>query len=202
MSAAPEAVLIGYFPKRRTPRPDWLDAPGVHTVCSVAECIAPGPDGWLQARRHNEWGYYRDPATAWSVVPDGERANFDLRAYELVPVRYVEGAPVPFAVGADGVRALDGTFRALGYDVVSRGESDFFECSPLSCNAWATDVGANRHCLVDDLDAALRLASIAEASRCEPGDYHVMRVWSRSPDGGRAADGPEPGGEDASGAAR
>lgn len=146
-------------------------------VCSVSECFAPGPGGWIQAWRHNQWGYYDDPDSAWRLVVSAERARFDLHAYELFPVRFVSGTPVPFPVESSGVRPLEDSFLALGYDVVSRGKSDFFECSPLSCNGWSMEVGANAHCLVDDLEEALRLASIAEASRCEPGDYHVMRVW-------------------------
>jgi len=101
-------ILIGYFPKRSTLRPEGFEVAAIREICSV------GP-----------------------------------------------------------------TFAMLGYDIVGRG-TDAFECSPLSCNGWAREIPTNQWCLVDDLDEALRLASIAEASGCEPGDYLVVQVWRES----------------------
>jgi len=170
-------VPIGYFPKRRTPRGDVLKSPGVREICSVSECIASGPDDWIRAWRHNDWGCYDDPSTAWEVVREEERDAFGMFAYELFPVRYVNGDAEALAVAAPAVRSIPASFEALGYDVVSRGSSSFFECSPLSCNGWADEVGANTYCLLDDLAEAHRLAAIAEAEGYEPGDYHVLRVW-------------------------
>lgn len=170
-------VPIGYFPKRVTPRGGVLNSPDVREICSVSECIASAPDDWIRAWRHNDWGYYDDPATAWEIVPEEVRAAFRMFAYELFPVRYVNGDPESRAVAAPAVRPIPAGFEALGYDVVSRGSSSFFECSPLSCNGWADEVGANAYCLVDDPEDAHRLAAIAEAEGYEPGDYHVLRVW-------------------------
>jgi hypothetical protein len=174
---AGEPVAVGYFPKRRTPRGQILRDRGIREICSVSECISRGPEDWVSAWLHNDWGYYDEPETAWSVVPEDERGDFVLYAYELFPVRYVSGEPEALEVDAPGVRAIDASFEPLGYDPVSRGESSFFECSPLSCNGWADEVGANAYCLVDDAAEAHRLASVAEAGGYEPGDYHVVRVW-------------------------
>lgn len=151
-------------------------------MCSVSECVAPAPDDWIQSWLHNEWGFFDTPQVAWSLVPSGERGTYDVYGYELYDVRFVKGEESPLTVEAPGVAPLDSSFELLGHDVVSRGTSDFFECSPLSCNLWAKEVSVNAHCLVEDPTEALRLAAVAEASRCEPGDYHVVRVWrSRHP---------------------
>lgn len=174
-----DAVLVGYFAKKRTPRPDWLECPFVEEICSVSECMAPGAEDWIQTWAHNVWGFFDSPEGAWNAVPETQRPDFDLFAYELLPVRFVGGKAEPLDVRAGATAPLDPSCHPLGYDVVSRGTSDFFECSPLSCNNWAAEVGANAYCLIDDLDEALRLASVAEESRVEPGDYHVMRVWRR-----------------------
>ena len=179
MSATPAPILIGYFPKRRTQRPGWLEADAVREICSVSECMAAGPEGWIHAWKHNAWGVFDTPALAWGVVPEREREAFDLFAYAVYPARFVSGFKAALDVQIEGVAPRDPSFLMLGYDIVSRGPNAF-ECSPLSCNGWAGEVGTNEWCLVDDLDEALRLASIAEASGCEPGDYLVVQVWRGS----------------------
>ena len=174
------ATLVGYFPKRRTPRPADLDIPGVDEIASVSTCIAGAPEGWMQRGLHNAWGFFDTPALAWETVPDSARPAFDLFAYELWPVRFESGDPEELGVptSADPAPLGDEDFEFLGFDVVSN-YSGHFECSPLSCNQWAAEVGANAACLVDDRDEALRLASIAEREGCEPGDYFVLSVWRR-----------------------
>lgn len=177
-------ILIGYFPKRRTLPPDWVNPVNVTEICSVSECIVSGPDDWIQAWRHNDWGFFDTPELAWSVVPDSSSGEFDLYAYELFEQRFVGGKEEPLEIDAPGVAPMDGSFEMLGHDVVSRSVGTSFECSPLSCNHWAEEVGANAFCLVNDVNEAFRLGSIAEASKCEPGDYFVFRVWRRRRGGG------------------
>ena len=146
-------VLVGYFPKRSVLRPDWLAAAGVEEICSVSTCIAEGPEGWIDAWRHNAWGFFDTPEEAWSVVPEAERGAFRLYAYELHPFRFEGGVRVGLAPESTAPAPLAPGFELLGHDVVSRGAGRF-ECSPLSCNSWAVAVGANRWCLVDDAEEA------------------------------------------------
>jgi hypothetical protein len=54
-----------------------------------------------------------------------------------------------------------------------------FGCSPLSCCALAGEVGVNRHCLINDLDGALRLAQRWDQEEPEPGPYYVVQVLAR-----------------------
>lgn len=173
-------TLVGYFPKRRTPRPENLILPGVEEIASVSTCIAQAPDGWIRHGLHNAWGFFDTPDLAWRTVRGESRPSFDLFAYELWPVRFAAGRPEGLEVPSDADPAplRDGGFEFLGFDVVSN-YSGHFECSPLSCNRWAAEVGSNTACLVDDREEALRLASIAEREGCEPGDYFVLGVWRR-----------------------
>lgn len=158
-------------------RPDWLKAAAVDEVCSVSVCVSEDPDGWIDQWRHNEMGAYDTPELAWSVVPGPARSEFDLYAYWVFPLEFVEGQQCSFSLPPLHVRPLPASFERLGYDVVSRSSGHYFECSPLSCNHMAEHVPTNRHCLVDDAETAFQLASEFEASGCEPGPYYVVEVW-------------------------
>ncbi len=170
-------ILIGYFPKRTMKRPEWLKAMSVDEVCSVSECVSRGPANWIDNWRHNEMWVYDSPELASSVVPEAERNEYDLYAYKILPVVFDEGSQQPFAVPELEVQPLPGAFERLGIDVVSRSFGNCFDHSPLSCNGMAEHVAMNRHCLVEDVETAFRLAAEFEAGGCEPGPYHVVEVW-------------------------
>lgn len=170
-----EPVLIGYFPKRIAAVPEWLHGSAAEEVCSVSECVSPGPRGWIDHWLHNRYGCFDSTEKAWEVVPDGS-TEYAIFAWRLVPLLFTDGRSGAFAVFAPEVEPLPPTYRSLGFDVVSRSVSDFFECSPLSCNAMALEVTVNRHCLVEDLEAALVLASRFSVEEPEPGSYQVVEV--------------------------
>ena len=192
---APDTVLIGYLPKRYTEATGDIHAPayaGVEEICSVSECIAKSPPDWVDKWGHNTVTWLFDtPEAAWSVVPVAERTRFRLFAYRLLPVLFHESGeetdhPLP-ELTADPIP--DG-FSFLGYDAVVRhvgtthsggSETPAFFCSPLSCNGMAAEYPVNRHCLVDNLDAAIALARDFAADHCEPGPYCVVEVWRREP---------------------
>lgn len=177
-----ELVQIGYFAKRAAPVPDYLGAVGVTELCSVSECLAKGPPGWLDAWKHNEFYFFNDAVDAWSVVPPGDRREFHLFAYRLLPALFDEGQREPLVLPKLCVQPMDAAFVQLGYDAVSRSSDSLFECSPLSCNHLAETVAVNRYCLLADFDAAADLATFCSttASRCEPGPYAVVEVWRRA----------------------
>jgi len=168
-------VLIGYFPKRRTPAPKELRAAGAVEICSVSECLAPGPEGWVEAWLHNAQGCFNSPDDARRVIGEAT-GEFQVLAYRLLPVRFRKGHADPIEVSASGITPLPPSFRPLGFDVVSRSTSDGFECSPLSCNLMALEVTVNRHCLVDGLEVARELASRFSVEEPEPGSYYVIEV--------------------------
>ncbi|MBI3415804.1 MAG: hypothetical protein HY043_10900 [Verrucomicrobia bacterium] len=170
-------ILIGYFPKRTMKRPDWLKAAGVEEVCSVSNCVSEDPDGWRDEWRHNEMWVYDTPELALSIIPETVRSEFELYAYKMFPVVFIDGQQQPFEIPNLHVQPLPGYFERLGVDIVSRSAGSSFECSPLSCNHMAEQVEVTRQCLLEDVDVAFRLAAEFEAGGCEPGPYHVMEVW-------------------------
>jgi hypothetical protein len=178
----PEPTLIGYFPKQVHTRPDWLKAGQVEQVCSVSECVSPGPEGWINRWAHNDLWVFSDEQAAWRVVPGGpSNPDYRLFAYCLFPVEFDGGEQRPFAIPPLSVQPLPGSYRRLGYDIVARSGKAAFECSPLSCNGAAEQVSVNRFCLADDLVEAFRLAALfsRDEDGYEPGPYHIVEVWRR-----------------------
>lgn len=170
-------VLIGYFPKRRTPAPEELRAVGAEEICSVTECLAPGPEGWIEAWLHNAHSCFSSPADARRVADDAP-GDYQLFAYRLLPLRFRKGQTESMEVSTPGIAPLPPDFQSLGFDVVSKSLSNGlgFECSPLSCNLMALQVAVNRHCLVDELETARELARRFSVEEPEPGPYYVIEV--------------------------
>ena len=169
-------TLIGYFPKKRVARPEWLDGTPVGEGCSVSECFAAGPKGWIDHWLHNEWSCFPTVEVARSVVPEG-KTDFQILAYALLPVRFENGKAHDLEISVVNVEPLPATFRFLGYDVVSRSSSDGFECSPLSCNSMAQEIAVNDFCLINDIELAVSAARRFSIEQPEPGDYFVVQVF-------------------------
>ena len=177
-----EFVLIGYFPKKVASRPAWLQAPAVREICSVSECIATGPEGWISRWAHNELWMYDSEQLAESVIPAAAEADaFRLYAYRLLPVLFRAGAQEPLEVPRLTPHPLPATFASLGFDVVSRSVGTAFECSPLSCNGMATQFEVNEHCLVPTPEGAVEFARWCADEEPEPGPYVVVEVLRRGP---------------------
>jgi hypothetical protein len=172
-------LFCGYFPKKATPRPENYDLPGVVEIASVSECIAKGPENWLERWKWNQLGFFADVDIAESIVPESERSQFDVYAYEFLDERFAGGLTEPWTVPPLTCKPADGAFEPLGFDVVSKSHADFFEHSPLSCNHAAKTFKANAHCLFDTLDEAVAAAKVFSNGNWEPGPYYVVRVLRR-----------------------
>jgi hypothetical protein len=177
-------IEAGYFVKQIAPKPEAMPVPGVREICSVSECISPGPEGWVEHWRHNQFGWYNRVADALDVVPADQRSNYRVFAYRLYPEMFRKGRRIPVAVPED-VRPepVPSNFRTLGFDAVSKTPETVlsFECSPLSCNGMASEMEVNEYCLFPDLDAALRGAErFSREEGVEPGDYYVVEVLEQS----------------------
>lgn len=172
--------LCGYFPKKVTPRPEDDDFPGVVAIASVSQCIAKGPKDWIESWTFNELGFFDDVDAAEAVVPEAERSQFELYAYEFLDERFASGLAEPWPMPPLVCKALTSDFEFLGFDVVSKSISDFFECSPLSCNGAAKTFAANAHCLFDSFGDAIAAAKVfSREDEAEPGPYYVARVLRR-----------------------
>lgn len=69
--------FCGYFPKKAT-RPDGYELPGVVDIASVSNCIAEGPEDWIESWAFNELGFFDDVDVAESLVPESDRAEYHL----------------------------------------------------------------------------------------------------------------------------
>ncbi len=106
------------------------------------------------------------------MVPPSGSDGFAVFAYRLFPVEFANGKIKRLAIGDLPVEPLPPGFRSLGFDVVDKTCSAFFECSPLSCNGMANEVDVNRYCLVENLVEAIALAE--RFSRDEPEPVPIM----------------------------
>ena len=192
MSSPPQ--LIGYFPKRKVradgllpgaPSPSLPGAPVVEELCSVSDCVAPGPDGWRERQIHNVHELFDTRKLAWSVVPRRERPEFEMFAYRLYPVQFIDGRRKAWVPIWDlAVEPLPRSFVRLGWDAVVGGDGHGLGCSPLSCNYQAGLPGipaVNRHCLMPSERQGLQLARLFSKTKPEPGPYCVVEVWREPP---------------------
>jgi hypothetical protein len=179
-------VFIGILPKRVLPRPEWLKCETVDEILSVSECMSPAPADRIDRWAHNEVGLYDTVELAIGVIEEGREAEYRLFAYRELPLKFSAGQvdenwdPAGRFTCARVEPDLGGwLFR--GYDVVGRSSSEFFECSPLSCNGMAAEHAVNRCCLIDELDQAIDAARVFSdpASGVEPADYFIVEVFER-----------------------
>jgi hypothetical protein len=177
--------FCGYFPKKATPRPEGYDLRGVVDIASVSDCIAKGPENWIESWTFNDLGFFDNVEAAEAVVPESDQSQFDVYAYEFLDERFVGGIAEPWTVPPLACRLPGSDFEPLGFDVVSKSVTDFFECSPLSCNGKAATFRANAHCLFEALEDAIAAAEVFSKEEPEPGLYYVARVLRRR----RAAQG-------------
>jgi hypothetical protein len=174
-------TLCGYFPKRKTPLPSGYDLPNVVEIASVSNCIAKGPEDWIKSWQFNELGFFDEVAVAEGLISEGERLGFELYAYRFLDQRFAAGVPELWRLPDLTCEALPANFETLGFDVVSKSQSDFFECSALSCNGGARKFPVNEFCLFKTGDEAILSAVEFSGGNWEPGPYYVAEVLRRPP---------------------
>jgi hypothetical protein len=192
-------VFLGFCAKEvywTTAGKEWYDAKwavGVKEVCSIADCFAARPDGWVDRWDFNAARCYGNVDAALAAAPEHQRAFHVVYAYRALPVLFPRyRAPRPLSVEdifAGWMRlgplpppqSLEG-FTRLGYDVAGNASLGW-ECSPLSCNAMGARFPVNRYCLIDTLPEAYRAAVAFAREQPEPGDYLVIEVLRREPAG-------------------
>jgi hypothetical protein len=179
-----QLVLIGYFPKKVVRRPDWLKAPAVSAIRSASECSSPGPPDWIRHWTHNEMWVYSTIAAALAAVPEADRSEYELHAYRILPFKWDQGNEIAVSIPPLDVESLSSDFRSIGFDAVSiQNGVAGFGCSPLSCNHMAQEIATNEHCLLEDVETAMRTALEFSRGNVEPGPYYVVEVLLRRPVG-------------------
>jgi hypothetical protein len=193
----PSPVFIGFRVKRFTAPSAWLLEEGgfaasVAEICSVSECIAEPAPNWVDGWDFNAACCYNSPEEALAKVPAGEAEQYRLYAYRMFPLEFGEVPPPRrMDLAAELICASSplppepdlSHFDRLGYDVAGAPVNHFlgFGCSPLSCNGCAAAFRVNRYCLIDDLDEAVRTASLFSApdTETEPGPFYLYEVLRR-----------------------
>lgn len=105
-------------------------------------CIAKGPADWIESWTFDELGFFDEVDLAESVVPEPDLLQFEIRAYAFWDERFADGIPEPCTILTLACKAPGSDFEPLGYDVVSKSITDFFECSPFACRCCGA--GAQR----------------------------------------------------------
>lgn len=177
-------IPIGYMLKNIVvPPPDWMNAPSVDLVYSVSNHVSNNFLDYIPYWKHNGWWMFDSP----SVLRDLAAENgIDLNLHALLYYEVFESeydaekeAWLPIAP--------EKSFRTmveipehkilLGYDVVTFSVHTSPECSPLSCNALASEIATNRFCLLDDFQFAHDLAERKVMHDTEPGPYRIIAVY-------------------------
>jgi hypothetical protein len=176
----PEPIFVGFFPKRTQPAPTEFKSGTIREIASVAECISPGPEGWIQHWKHNPMGFFDTQELASQII-ENNWEEYDLYAYKVFPVRCNDGESEPISI-AKSQGEVPKDFHFLGYDIVTKSQADFFECSPLSCNYLANDYEVNQFCLIDELETATQaLVDICQSGKAEPGPYYLFTIYRNRP---------------------
>jgi hypothetical protein len=155
-----DLVALGYFAirPRRAP-PDFAARP--YFVCSPASCLVDEPLDWIVQWRHNAVWLFDTLDVLEEMLPADGRAGWLRLALRGLPEQigvHRDGWPLEWKAREVRPAAIPGGFVRLGYDVCSRYAQSSLECSPLSCNGYADELGANRFCLFESFDAALAAA--------------------------------------------
>lgn len=209
-----EPVLIGYLARCTPGSQPWLRSPAVKEICCVFTfvCDRLRLDNLYHQGRHNVVRHFDSEEIAWTALRDEIRIRlerddsieppwrveltrvpvemFDLYAYKLLPVRFVNGEQEDFELPELQVAPIPADYEKLGFDAAGWNEWAPFECSPLVCNGEASRQRVNTCCLFDESGPALEVArrysgSVQESFRpefnnCKPGTYCVVEVWRKA----------------------
>jgi hypothetical protein len=173
----------GYLYKFVASRPGWLEAPAVADICSISGCISPCFADYIGHWKHNGYWLFDSPAVMEQIARQGEidLSQATLFYYEVHEEEFDEPsgqwrifAPEPSLVTA--VQAPQNK-ECLGYDVATFWAGNAAECSPLSCNARATDLAVNAHCLFPSFEEAKNAVDTGAFANTEPGPYRIFAAY-------------------------
>lgn len=173
----PEPIFVGFFPKLPCPVPNGFGNDKIKEICSVSECIARGPEGWIEKWKHNDLGFF-DREEIMIKLLEKENTQYFFYAYKLYPIQFIYNEAYNYSIQNNIEQKID-DYYFLGYDIVSRSVCDYFECSPLSCNGLHEIYPVNQFCLVDNLENAYKYCLEVEKQKAEPGPYYLFEVYRK-----------------------
>ena len=175
-------VPAGYMAKRVLARPDWLPAEGVSTIYSVSGCVSHDFTDYIGFWKHNGYWLFDSPDI---IIDIARENNIDLAEtmlffYEVYELQFNSGDWTSFkSEPSFGTNVSLPEAKVLeGYDVVTFYAQTSPECSPLSCNSLAAEVGTNTRCLLQSFEQARALLENGTFKDSEPGPYRIFAVYS------------------------
>ena len=177
-------IPAGYMAKQVISRPEWLKAERVIDVHSVSNCVSKDFADYIKHWKHNGYWFFDSPDTIRQL---SEAESIDLTGtslfyYEVHEVEFNEadGQWISFKPEASFTTQVIEPRRKIleGYDVATFSARTSAECSPLSCNSLATEVGTNQHCLLASLEDAQHLLEKGQFKNAEPGPCRIFAVYS------------------------
>ena len=177
-------IPVGYMAKWVSACPECLEAEGVVDVYSVSDCISSDFTDYIKYWKHNGYWFFDSPAIIQQLAKENaiELDHTTLFYYEVHELefdhtsgrwmRFNPEPSFPTKVVIPPRKILE------GYDVVTFFVRTSAECSPLSCNALATDVETNQHCLLFSLEQAQYLLESSAFKNTEPGPYRIFAIYS------------------------
>ena len=173
-------IPVGYMAKRVSDRPPSLDGDFVD-IYSVSGCISRNFAEFIDYWKHNGYWFFDSPAVIETLARDHaiDLTGTKLFYYEVHESEFNDTWE-PFepehSLPTDVVQPASKQLE--GFDVVSFYAGTTPECSPLSCNAVASEQAVNEHCLLVSAEEAHRLVECGRLDHAEPGPYRIFAVYS------------------------
>ena len=174
----------GYIAKKIHTSTGWLNNAAVEDIWSVSNCLSSAFCDYIPHWQHNGYWLF-DSADTIRQLADKE--GLDLSGARLF---YLEVHEQQFdadrrawvAFGPEATLQTNVRVPAAkhleGFDVVSFSAQTAPECSPLSCNALASHISVNKHCLLETLQESRELLESGGIEDCEPGPYRIFAVYT------------------------
>jgi hypothetical protein len=178
----PEMIPAGYMAKYVSPKPDGLKATQVVDIFSVSSCVSKDFADYIKYWKHNGHWLFDSPEIIQRVAIEN---SIDLEGtmmfyYEVYEREFGDEGWRPFEIeNSFPINVIQPSRMQLeGFDVVTFSVRTSPECSPLSCNNLADEVGTNEHCLLTSFEKAERALNDGVFKNSEPGPYRIFSVYS------------------------
>lgn len=177
-------IPVGYMCKRVAGRPEWLKADAVADVYSLSGCISENFADYINYWKHNGYWLFDSPGAIEAIARAGNIAlsGTTLFYYEAYEYEFDEDSRewIAFAPEASFTTSVQvpAEKHLEGFDVATFRARTSPECSPLSCNALATTIPVNEHCLFRAFEQAKESLERGLFENSEPGPYRIFAVYT------------------------
>ena len=188
-------IPVGYLYKRVAARPDWLKAETVLDIYSLSGCISENFADYINYWKHNGYWLFDTPQVIEALAANQNIAlsGTTLFYYEAYEFEFDESSSVWAAFRPEPSFVTEvqvpGDKQLEGFDVTTFNVHTSPECSPLSCNALATTIPVNPHCLFPTFAEAKESVERGLFKDTEPGPYRIFAIYTVNDSAKRGAAG-------------